>query len=70
MSLRVNSPRRLLSVETFTHWFARAFFHAFAALILTAGSYSKTGGSLEEASMAAFSACVWVVTFVVAVETK
>ncbi|KAA8526350.1 hypothetical protein F0562_008447 [Nyssa sinensis] len=61
---------RLLNPSTFAGWFGRSLFHAIVVFVITLHAYAHEKSEMEEVSMVAFSGCIWLQAFVVALETN
>ncbi|CAO2826079.1 unnamed protein product [Amaranthus hypochondriacus] len=61
---------RLLNPSTFAGWFGRSLFHAIVVFIISINAYAGEKSEMEEVAMVAFSGCIWLQAFVVALETN
>ncbi|CAM6082124.1 unnamed protein product [Calypogeia fissa] len=59
---------RSINPSTFAGWFGRSLFHASVVFLVTIHVYNNEKSELEEVSMVAFSGCIWLQAFVVALE--
>lgn len=61
---------RLINPSTFAGWFGRSLFHAAVVFLITIHVYNNERSGQEELSMVAFSGCICLQAFVVALETN
>lgn len=61
---------RLINPSTFAGWFGRSLFHAAVVFLITIHVYNSERCSQIELSMVAFSGCICLQAFVVALETN
>ncbi|MCO5576971.1 hypothetical protein L7F22_030792 [Adiantum nelumboides] len=60
----------LINPSTFVGWFARSLFHAAVVFLITIHVYNNEQSAQERVSMVAFSGCIFLQAFVVALETN
>lgn len=61
---------RLINPSTFAGWFGRSLFHAAVVFLVTIHVYKNERSDRVELSMVAFSGCICLQAFVVALETN
>lgn len=61
---------RLINLRTLAGWFGRSLFHAAVVFLVTTHVFKNGQSDLEELSMVAFSGCICLQAFVVALETN